>query len=274
LQVRAFNRLFRTAKPLIGAVHLRPLPGAPGRGGTLEKVIAAALADADAIVKGGADGLIVENFGDAPFFKDRVPPHTVAAMTVATLRIRERFPKVPLGVNVLRNDASAAVGIAAAVGADFIRVNVHTGVYATDQGIIEGRAHETLRLRESLRSSVLIFADVNVKHAASLDGRDAAVLAKEAAERGLADAVIITGPATGAAALPEEVGRAGAAVSVPLIVGSGITPQTVGGYFADADGFIVGTYLKRAGRIENPVDAARVRKLISAVSRLRRPKRR
>jgi len=269
LQIRTFNKLFRTAKPLVGAVHLEALPGAPGWGGSMERVIVAAVSDAEALVKGGSDGLIIENFGDIPFFRDRVPPHTIAAMTAVGVKIRERFPKIPFGVNVLRNDAAAALGVACSIGADFIRVNIHTGVCVTDQGLIEGRAEETLRLRRSLQCSVLIFADVNVKHASPMDAREIGALAKETVERGLADAIIITGGATGTIAQSAEISRVREVVTAPIIVGSGITPASIASYIAKADGFIVGTYLKRGGRIENRVDTARVGKLVSTVKGLR-----
>ena len=144
-------------------VHLRALPGAPLFGGSLDEVIEAAMADANALAAGGCDGIVFENFGDRPFHK-RVGPETVAAMTRVITEVR---PKLPFGVNVLRNDARAALAIAAATGAQFIRVNVHVGVMATDQGIIEGEAAETLRLRTP---HVLIFADYLVKHATPIDG--------------------------------------------------------------------------------------------------------
>src|SRR6266542_325886 len=159
-------------------VHLKPLPGAPLVGGSLDAVIDAALRDARAIASGGADGIIVENFGDRPFFATRVPPETIAAMTRAIVEIAAAV-RLPLGVNVLRNDARAALAIAAAVGASFIRVNVHTGAMVTDQGIIEGDAAETLRYRTRIAADVAIFADTHVKHATPLANVDVVQSAKD-----------------------------------------------------------------------------------------------
>ncbi|HYU23619.1 MAG TPA: BtpA/SgcQ family protein, partial [Thermoanaerobaculia bacterium] len=114
------------ARALFGMVHLRALPGAPLFGGSMDAVIEAALADGRALAAGGADGLVIENFGDRPFVKNRVPPETIASMVRVVSEIA-REVALPFGVNVLRNDAQAALAIAAATGAAFIRVNVHAG---------------------------------------------------------------------------------------------------------------------------------------------------
>src|SRR5947209_9176852 len=173
-------------------VHLRPLPGAPSFGGSMDAVIEAALADARALRDGGWDGILFENFGDRPFFKERVEPETVAAITRAVAAVAADV-RLPFGVNVLRNDAASALAIAAATGAAFIRVNIHTGAMLTDQGIIEGRAAETLRKRAVLAPDALIFADHMVKHAMPLVALDDSQSAKDLRSRGLADAIIISG---------------------------------------------------------------------------------
>src|SRR5579872_839303 len=123
-------------KPLFGMVHLQPLPGSPLFGGSMTAVIEAARADAGAIADGGADGMLFENFGDRPFARG-VGPETVAAMVRVIVEVAADV-RLRFGVNVLRNDPAAALAIAAATGAQFIRVNVHAGAMLTDQGIIEG----------------------------------------------------------------------------------------------------------------------------------------
>jgi membrane complex biogenesis BtpA family protein len=130
-------------------IHLPALPGAPGFGGSMERVIERATTDARSLDEAGFDGLLVENYGDVPFFRGRVPSETVAAITAALVAIRGAS-RLPVGVNVLRNDPVSAVGIAAATGARFVRANVHTGSMWTDQGLIEGRAAETMRTRAAL----------------------------------------------------------------------------------------------------------------------------
>ena len=245
-------------RAIFGMVHLLPLPGAPLYGGSMRAVIDAALRDARAIAEGGAAGLVVENFGDRPFFASDVPAETVAAMTVVISEIA-RETKLPFGVNVLRNDARAALAIAAATGASFIRVNVHTGAMLTDQGIIEGRAAETMRMRAALAPNVAVFADHLVKHATPIASADPVQVARDLRLRGLADAVIVTGSETGAAADPSMLATLRAAIDAPLIVGSGITAENAAS-FRDADAAIVGTSIKTEG----VVDAARTRAVATA----------
>jgi len=166
-----FEATFGTETPVIGMVHLPPLPGAPKAptdgANAMETAIERAAADARALDNGGVDGIMIENFGDAPFYPEDVPKHVVAAVTRAATAV-ETETDLPLGINVLRNDAAAAVSVAGAVGADYVRVNVHTGARVTDQGVVEGRAHETLRLRDQLGVDVGLFADTDVKHSAPL----------------------------------------------------------------------------------------------------------
>ena len=254
-----------TGLRLIGVVHLRPLPGSPRGRESLDGIVKAALRDARALVEGGMTALLVENFGDAPFSPGRVSPATVAAMTRCAGAIRDAFPGVPLGVNVLRNDGLAALAVAAATGATFIRVNVLAGVAATDQGMVEGIAYELMRERARLGADVRVLADVHVKHATPLGSTDPARAARDLVERALADGLIVTGVATGAPADPSEVKAVrGAAPATPLWIGSGVTPGTVSGALGAADGVIVGTALKRGGVATAPVDIRRVRALTQA----------
>lgn len=257
------------SKPVIGMVHLPPLPGSPGCAGDLAAVVEHALRDAEALLSGGVHALLLENFGDAPFYPRRVPRHVVACMTAVGLRIRERFD-VPLGVNVLRNDGESALAIAQAVGAAFIRVNVLCGARVTDQGIVEGIAHRLLRLRARLGArQIQIFADVNVKHSAPLG--QPRPLEDEVADlirRGGADALVVSGAATGAAADVNELRRVkSAAGNTPVLVGSGVSVENVAAYLPHADGFIVGTSLKVDGVVTNLVDVTRVKALSALVAR-------
>ncbi len=265
-------------KPVIGMVHLRALPGSPGfagGAGGVKDVWASAVRDARALAEGGVDGLMLENFGDVPFFAGAVGPETVAHITAAALRVRDAV-ELPLGINVLRNDVRSALAVASAVGASFVRVNVLVGAYVTDQGVIEGQAAEVMRYRRALGADdVAVFADVRVKHAAPLGGRPIEVEAEELVARAGADAVIVSGEGTGKPTDPERIaavkgavgGVAGGAVgSAPVLVGSGATVETAAELLAHADGLIVGSSLKEGGRLEAPVEVARVRALMEAVA--------
>jgi hypothetical protein len=260
---RLADRFAAGDKTLLGVVHLLPLPSSP-RAASRDSVLSRALSDAEALVAGGLDGFIVENFGDAPFYGERVPVWTVADMTVLVERIRGAVGGEPLvGVNVLRNDASAALAIAAATGAGFIRVNVHSGVMHTDQGTLTGRAAETLRQRKILDADVDIVADVAVKHALAPPGFDLAQAAKDTAYRGLTDGLIVTGTGTGSAANVADLEVVkNAVLDRPVLVGSGVTAESVAGLLSVADGVIVGTALKLGGRVEQAVEPERVRALV------------
>lgn len=243
---------------VIGMLHLAPLPGSPRWSGDLPAVREAALRDARALREGGIRALMLENFQDAPFLPDAVPPVTVAALTAVAAAVRRELPDCALGINVLRNDAGAALAIAVAVGADFIRVNVHTGAAVTDQGVLEGRAWQTLRQRREFGVPIGILADVRVKHAAPLSPRPLVDEARDLRLRGLADALIVTGAATGAGADPDDLARLRAVLpDCPLLVGSGVTEGDLDRFLPAADGFIVGTALKEGGDVAAPVSAAR-----------------
>jgi membrane complex biogenesis BtpA family protein len=253
-----FRDIFGKKKPLIACVHLLPLPGAPRFAGDMRAVYDTALDEADIFKRQGVDGLIVENFRDKPFYPSRVPAETVAALAAVTREIVQATG-LPVGVNALRNDPLAAIAIATAAEAHFIRVNVHMGAVVSEQGVIQGASHETLRLRAALRSKVLIFADVGVKHAAPLAERGLPAEARELTERGMADAIIVSGELTGVETNPEDVDIVADHTRLPILIGSGTTPENLPKVFFRADGFIVGSYFKKGGRGENRVEPERVK---------------
>lgn len=250
------------APAVFGVVHLRALPGSPDFAGEIQRVIDEAIADARAIASGGGDGLVIENFGDRPFAKT-VGPETVAAMTRVITEIG-REVKIPFGVNVLRNDAIAALAIAAATGAAFIRVNVLTGAMVTDQGIIEGEAHLVMRKRRELGFAGAVFADHMVKHATPLGPVDPIASAQDLRSRALADALIVTGPQTGTPPDPSKFQALRNATDAPLLVGSGMDTENAGSFRPFAEGAIVGTAIKEEGRIDRRVDPRRVESLVRA----------
>jgi membrane complex biogenesis BtpA family protein len=232
---------------------------------SLAQIIEHALRDAEAYRQGGAQGLIVENFGDVPFSKHAVQPHVVAAMTLAVSEIAAATD-LPIGVNVLRNDAESAIGIAAMTGAAFVRVNIHTGVMVTDQGVIEGTPDRTMRYRRQLDAPVEVWADLLVKHGVPLGDQQIEEAAEDAVVRGLADAVIVTGIATGKPARFSDLERVRAVLpGTPIYLGSGVSPVGIQESIAHADGFIVGTWAKADGQVWNPVDPGRVEQLVTAI---------
>jgi membrane complex biogenesis BtpA family protein len=259
--------LFGTRYPVIAVLHLLPLPGAPRFGGSMPDVIARMTSDLDAYKTAGVDAVIVENFADVPFFPDRVPSQTVESMTAAAEVARQKFDG-PMGINVLRTDALSALEIAAKVGAQFIRVNVHMHPVVSEQGILVGRSHETLRRRAELGADVQIWADAAVKHGRPLVEIPLADEVRDLVERGCADSVIISGSRTGVSTSPADIETATTATEAPVYVGSGVKPETVG-TLARAGGFIVGSSLKRDGMAGNEVEPGRAQTFMQAVNELR-----
>jgi len=261
------HQIFKTPNPIIGVVHLLPLPTSPRWGGSLKAVINRAEQEVTALASGGVDGVIVENFFDAPFTKNQVDPAVVSAMTLIVQRLMN-LVTLPVGINVLRNDAQSALAIATCVHAQFIRVNVLTGIMATDQGLIEGQAHQLLRYRRELGSDVKIFADVLVKHARPLGSPNLTTAVQETIERGLADGVILSGWATGSPPSLEDLELASAAANgTPVFIGSGASWENIPTLMQAADGVIVSSSLKRRGKIEQPIDPIRVSQFVEAVRR-------
>lgn len=259
------TQLFHTPCPVIGVVHLLPLPTSPRWGGSLKAVIDRAEQEATALASGGAQGIIIENFFDAPFTKDRVDAAVVSAMTLVIQRIKH-LVTLPIGINVLRNDARSGLAIAACTGAEFIRVNVLTGVMATDQGLIEGDAYGLLRYRRELGQDIKIFADVLVKHARPLGSPNLTTAVRDTLERGLADAVILSGWATGNPPRQEDLELAKqAANGKPVLIGSGASWDNIAELVPYADGVIVASSLKRQGHIECAIDPIRVARFVEAL---------
>jgi uncharacterized protein len=261
---------FGRPRPLIGVVHLHPLPGAPRyRGEPMRAILDAAVRDALAYVENGFDGLIVENQGDVPFARpEAIGPATVAALTAAAFEVA-RNVRVPIGINCMANGALQAIAIARAVDARFVRVSQWVNAYVGNSGLIEGAAPEALRLRSALRADdVHVFADVHVKHGshAIVADRTLEQLAEDTAWYG-ADALVVTGTTTGEAARAADVGAVRGAGRLPTLLGSGLSVAGID-LLAASDGAIVGTSVKVDGVTTNPVDPARVRALVAAARAL------
>jgi len=268
----AIEALFGRRKAVIGVVHSVALPGSPGYDGQpMAEITAFAVAEAQRYRDGGVDGLIVENHGDIPFAKpEHLGPETAACMAVITDAVRCAVA-LPIGVNVLANGAVQALAVAKAAGAAFVRVNQWANAYVANEGFIEGPAGAATRYRAMLHGrSIRIFADVHVKHGAHAvtADRPIAELARDV-EFFDADVAIATGQRTGDAATLDELRAIADGTSLPVVVGSGVTPANIGDIFGLADGVIVASWLKRDGVWWNPVDPDRLRVLMAEAERAR-----
>lgn len=268
LRLTDLRELFRTPKPVIGMVHLWPLPGAPGYTGYgMETIVEQALRDAHALAEGGCHGLIVENMWDIPFRAGpHIQPESIAAHAVAAAKVREAIPELPLGINLVHNGGVALLGIAVATGASFIRVCMFTGAGVWDAGSWdEGCAADLLRRRKELHAEhIKLFADVDKKHSVRFPGIDMATHIEWTRFFG-ADGLIISGRMTGDAPDVAKVREARTlAGDTPILLGSGTTAANIGAFLEVADGVIVGSSVKQNGDIAEPVDVERVRQFVQA----------
>jgi membrane complex biogenesis BtpA family protein len=264
---------------LIGVIRLPALAGSPKASHqhpveTLQNAGMVAVREAQALVDGGCDGVLIENFGDTPYFPNQVPPETVASLAIIAAAVRETV-EVPLGISVLRNDARSALAVAAITGCDFIRVNVLAGVVATDQGLLEGDAAYLLRERARLNTSIGILADVHVKHGVTLSNLDIGHAIEEIAHRALADGVVVTGrsigrlPDIGALQVASDTAKG---CQIPLYVGSGITAESAPEILPLADGLIVGSAFRKNGIVDAALDSKRIREFTRILSQISRGK--
>lgn len=264
--------IFNVRRAVIGVVHCPAFPGSPRYDGRpVEDLLDQALRDAGAYAEGGADGLIVENHGDIPFLRpDDIGPETAAFMTAATRRVIAETG-LPTGINILANAPIPAFAAAAASGARFIRVNQWANAYVANEGLLDGDAARALRYRRQIAAEgIAVFADSHVKHGAHAITADRSV---EELTRDLeffdADVVIATGQRTGDAVSDDELDTVSGATGLPVVVGSGVTPENVGRILPRARGVIIGSSLKKDGVWWNPVAGDRVARFMDIVRDVR-----
>ncbi|MEA4912781.1 MAG: BtpA/SgcQ family protein [Oscillospiraceae bacterium] len=258
----SFHTLFKT-KPLIGMIHLLPLPGSPDYGGSMQQVLDAAMEDLGALERGGADSFIIENFGDVPYCCENEPV-TLAAMTkLSTLIACET--KLPFGVNVQFNCTEQEWALAYAVEADYIRVEAFVENRVGKHGVTYAAAPSLMRLRGHYPAKTLIFADINTKHTFPLVEQPTDFSVHEAIESG-ADALIITGLLTGQSPRCEDLEEIKAFTGdVPVLLGSGVAVHNAAEFYAVADGAIIGSSIKKDGDVFKRVDEERVRRLAAVI---------
>lgn len=271
------REIFDEPKPIIGMIHLAPLPGAPRYDGQpVEEIYAAGVADALAMSEAGIDGIIVENAFDLPFARpEAIGPETVAALSAACLRVREAVD-LPIGITCVANGVIPALAIAKAVGARWIRANQWVNAYVANEGFINGPAGEALRYRSAIGArEVRVFADVHVKFGAHAITGDRTISEQARdAEFFDADLLIASGQRTGSPTDASEVRAIRAGTSLPVIVGSGLEVGNAAELLSVADGAIVGSSLKVGGNWWKPVDPIVTKELMEVVRSVRNRTRR
>lgn len=265
------SRSFLPDKAIIGMVHVRALPGTPAHELQVERLIATALEEAHSLVDAGCDALIIENMHDRPYLLGGVGPEIVATMTAIAAPLREALD-VPLGVQILAGANREALAVASAIGAAFVRVEGFVYAHVADEGLFtDADAGQLLRYRRRIGAAdVAVVADIKKKHASHSITADTDILeTAKAAQFFGADGLIVTGEATANPASVEEVAGVARSVSIPVMVGSGLSPENLARYWSDARSFIVGSYIKQDGLWSNPIDSHRLAKFMSTVAQLR-----
>ena len=260
--------IFNISRALIGVIHLGALPGTPENRRDVASIAETAVDEARIYAAAGFHGLVIENTHDRPYLKGSVGPEIGAAMAVIGAEVR-RAVLLPLGIQILAGANSWALAVAHACGASFVRVEGFVFAHVADEGVIQSSAGELLRYRRAIGADkVRVFADIKKKHSAHAITADVDIAeTAKAAEFFRADGVIVSGIATGGAADTKEVSNVSRAVEIPTLVGSGISPENIHTYAA-ADGFIVGSSVKREGLWSNPLEETRVRAVARAFAKL------
>jgi membrane complex biogenesis BtpA family protein len=261
--------LFGVPRALIGVIHAQALPGTPASRLPVSAIARAAADEAETYARAGFHGLILENTHDRPYLKGAaVGPEVITALSVIGAEIR-RATSVPLGVQVLAGANRAAVAVAHACGASFVRAEGFVFAHVADEGLIESSAGDLLRYRRAIGAeNVLVFADIKKKHSAHAITADVDIVeTAKAAEFFSVDGVVVSGPATGRPADAGEVEAVSGAVGVPTIIGSGITPENIARY-RGADAFFVGSSVKSGGVWSGELDGKRVRAVVEALAAL------
>lgn len=277
-----FPRAHQHHRPsIIGMIHVRALPGTPSFGGDAESVVRIAIEEAALYHRVGVDGILIENMHDAPYLKgDSVGPEISCWMTRIGRAVRETVgPSVPVGLQMLAGANRQALAAAHAAGLDFVRVEGYVYGHVADEGWIESCAGDLLRYRKLIGAEhVKVWADIKKKHSAHAVTADVNIVeTAKAAELFRADAVILTGRATGCAVDKKEMNlvlrrmepgeTATRTFHLPVVLGSGVTIANCCDYLA-ADGWIVGSWFKKGGLWTNELDEERVKSLLSKVERM------
>lgn len=260
---------FQVEKPIIGVIHLPPLPGSPRFSGSLDSIVERAVKEAKTYEECGVDGVIVENFWDAPFNIRVKNVETITSMTIIVKSVVDEV-SIPVGASMLRNSGVEALAVAYACKAKFIRVNALCQVIVAPEGILYPIAREVMELKFKLKCDVKVYADINVKHGKPLVERDIVEVAKECFTRCMADAIIVTGTVTGGEVNLQDLKRLkDSKVNGPIIVGSGVKAENIHKFWNLADGFIVGTYFRVNGDLSKGLDKGKISRLMSVVKSLR-----
>jgi len=240
-------------------IAVQPLPGAPRYAGNDKQIVAQALSDLRHYLAAGADAVVLENSHDLPYIKPPLPARAVQVMKRVACELRSRFDG-PIGLQMLEAANETALEIAHEADLDFLRVEGYVFAHVGGAGLIEGCAGKILRRRKDLRCEhIKVFGDVKKKHCSHALTGDLDILDEvKQAEFFLVDGVIVTGARTSEPPSVAELRRVKKSARVPVLIGSGMTPENLKSYFPFADGFIVGSTFRQDGRFLGALEPKRL----------------
>ena len=258
--------LFNIHKPIIGMIHVDPLPGTPKYSGNVKAIIDKAKSEASLYRSFGINALMIENMHDAPYLNRIVGPEITSLMSIILYEIKKNY-ELPTGIQILAGANKNAVAAAHSARADFIRAEGFVFAHIADEGTFNSDAGELLRYKKQIGAeNVLIFTDIKKKHSShSITSDTNIVETAKAAEFFLSDGVIITGSATGKEPSLNEIKEVKENVNIPVLAGSGITDKNVIQYLEYCDALIIGSYFKKDGIWSNPIDHERVKVFIKKI---------
>ncbi len=269
--LKTMSRIFRKPKPILAMVHTGPSPGAPGYR-SIESTVERAVTEAKLYADLGVDGLVLENMHDFPCIHEREQgPEVAAFMTRVAVCVKRQVGQLPVGIQVLFQANKTALAVALAAQCDFIRAEGWTYAHVSDKGIAEACAGTVLRYRSAIGAhDIPVFADVKKKHASHTWTGDVPI--EEIAQLMQlhhADGVVVTGVRTGQEPGMDDLCAVREATPLPVLIGSGVTPENIERLVQCADGFIIGSAFKEGGVWNAPVCEHRVQHIVEVAEHAR-----
>ncbi|XP_077983032.1 uncharacterized protein F13E9.13, mitochondrial-like [Glandiceps talaboti] len=267
-----FSEMFgRTRSSVIGVIHVKSLPGTPRNTLNINEITDIATKEAEMYKEADVDGVIIENMHDVPYLHTESVGHEITAcMSVICSQVKKVCSRIPCGIQILSGANKQGMAVAQAAGLQFIRAEGFVFSHVADEGIMNSCAAELLRHRKHIGADhIKVFTDIKKKHSSHAITSDVDIVeTAKAAEFFCSDGVIVTGTATGVATDVKELQDVQKAVTIPVLIGSGVTIDNVEQYMP-ANALIIGSHFKHKGSWENDVDLSRVKHFMEKVTSLR-----
>lgn len=252
-------------KPLIGMVHCLPLPGTYKAETEIGQVIERAVSDARCLEAAGFDGIMIEN--EDLCCDLQMKKVQLSGLSMVMYAVRSAV-SLPIGLCCGCLNYEEALSIALVGGGSFVRLPIFVDTMMNYNGIVFPCSAKAVNYRKEIGAQhISIFADVQVKHYYMLNPEVEIGVSAQWAQRQGADAVIVTGSRTGEETPLKDLEEVRRAVNIPVIVGSGVDEENIEAQLQASDGLIIGTSLRKEGRMSEPIDSIRAGHLVEVAAR-------